>query len=235
LSSSRCWSARAQFRRPADGRLHGRCRSSAHAVQRSTHCLVGSCVAGQSPRRSSGARHAAAASPAAGSAPASSTADVPAVRPAKTARCPPGTLDVPELGCYPPATSRPDASWGIEATTRPAGRSCVRVLPEGISWPMAEWKPRRPNPAFTSSHKPTTSGAIQPARDPPRWGGTVGGALSYVRPKPLKKARRATDQISPITPEPVKRSKMTAVNATHPAGAVTCAAERHVVRKARGR
>ena len=54
-------------------------------------------------------------------------------------------------------------------------------------------------------------------------------------PRPLKKARRAMHPVSLLTPRPVKRAKMIAVNATHPVGAVKRSAERKVVRKFRGR
>jgi hypothetical protein len=63
----------------------------------------------------------------------------------------------------------------------------------------------------------------------------MGMLFRMFAPKPLKKARRAAHPISLMTPRPVKRAKMTAVNASHPAGAVKRAGKRAVVKKVRGR
>lgn len=63
----------------------------------------------------------------------------------------------------------------------------------------------------------------------------MGMLFRMFAPKPLKKARRAAHPVSLLTPRPVKRAKMTAVNATHPVGAAKRASERQVVRKVRGR
>lgn len=49
-------------------------------------------------------------------------------------------------------------------------------------------------------------------------------------PKPLKKARRAAHPVSLMTPRPVKRAKMTAVNAANLAGGAKRAAERQAVK-----
>jgi hypothetical protein len=54
-------------------------------------------------------------------------------------------------------------------------------------------------------------------------------------PKSLKKARRATHPVSMVTPRPVKRAKMTAVNAANPVGGAKRAAKRAAVRKVRAR
>jgi hypothetical protein len=54
-------------------------------------------------------------------------------------------------------------------------------------------------------------------------------------PKPLKKPRRAAHPVSLLSPRPVTRAKLTAVNARYPAGAAKRAAKRQVVRKERGR
>jgi hypothetical protein len=63
----------------------------------------------------------------------------------------------------------------------------------------------------------------------------MGMLFRMFAPKPLKKARRVAHPVSFLTPRPVKRAKMTAVNATHPAGAAKRAAKRSAVRKVRGR
>jgi hypothetical protein len=63
----------------------------------------------------------------------------------------------------------------------------------------------------------------------------MGMLFRMFAPKPLKKARRAAHPISLITPRPIKRAKMRAVNATHPVGAVKRSAKRTAVRKVRGR
>lgn len=63
----------------------------------------------------------------------------------------------------------------------------------------------------------------------------MGMLFRLLAPRPLKKARRATHPVSMLTPRPVKRAKMMVVNTTHPARAAKRAAERQVVRKARGR
>jgi hypothetical protein len=63
----------------------------------------------------------------------------------------------------------------------------------------------------------------------------MGMLFRMFAPRPLKKARRAMHPVSLLTPRPVKRAKMTAVNATHPVGAAKRAAERQAVRKVRGR
>jgi hypothetical protein len=63
----------------------------------------------------------------------------------------------------------------------------------------------------------------------------MGMLFRMFAPKPLKKARRAMHPVSFVTPRPIKRAKMTAVNATHPVGAAKRSAERKVVRKVRGR
>jgi hypothetical protein len=59
----------------------------------------------------------------------------------------------------------------------------------------------------------------------------MGMLFRMFAPKTLRKARRAAHPVSLVTPRSVKRVKMTAVDATHPAGA----AKRAAVRKVRGR
>lgn len=63
----------------------------------------------------------------------------------------------------------------------------------------------------------------------------MGMLFRMFAPKPLKKARRMTHPVSMVTPRPVKRTKMTAVNTANPAGAAKRAAKRAGVRKVRGR
>ena len=63
----------------------------------------------------------------------------------------------------------------------------------------------------------------------------MGMLFRMFAPKPLKRARRAAHPVSLLTPRPVKRAKMWAVDATHPTGAAKRAAKRQVVRKVRGR
>jgi hypothetical protein len=53
-------------------------------------------------------------------------------------------------------------------------------------------------------------------------------------PKPLKKVRRAAHPVSLVTPQPMKRAKMTAVNTANPAGSAKRAAKRTLVREVRG-
>lgn len=62
----------------------------------------------------------------------------------------------------------------------------------------------------------------------------MGMLFRMFAPKPLKKARRAAHPVSLMTPRPVKRAKMTAVNTTHPVGAVKRAGKRAAVKKVRG-
>ena len=62
----------------------------------------------------------------------------------------------------------------------------------------------------------------------------MGMLFRMFAPKPLKKARRMTHPVSMVTPRPVKRAKMAAVNTANPAGGAKRAAERAVVRKVRG-
>jgi hypothetical protein len=63
----------------------------------------------------------------------------------------------------------------------------------------------------------------------------MGMLFRMFAPKGLKRARRMTHPVSLLTPRPVRRAKMTAVNIANPAGAAKRAAKRSVVRKARGR
>jgi hypothetical protein len=63
----------------------------------------------------------------------------------------------------------------------------------------------------------------------------MGMLFRMFAPRPLKKARRATHPVSLLTVRPVRRVKMTAVNATNPVGAAKRAAKRQAVRKVRGR
>jgi len=63
----------------------------------------------------------------------------------------------------------------------------------------------------------------------------MGMLFRMFAPKPLKKARRMTHPVSMVTPRPVKRAKMAAVNTTNPVGGAKRAAERAAVRKVRGR
>lgn len=63
----------------------------------------------------------------------------------------------------------------------------------------------------------------------------MGMLFRMFAPKPLKKAPRVAHPVSLLTPKPVKRAKMTAVNVTHPVGGAKRAAKRQVVRKVRGR
>jgi len=54
-------------------------------------------------------------------------------------------------------------------------------------------------------------------------------------PRGLKKARRAVHPVSLLTPRPVRRAKLTVVNAANPVGGAKRAAKRAAVRKVRGR
>ncbi len=62
----------------------------------------------------------------------------------------------------------------------------------------------------------------------------MGMLFRLFAPKPLKKARRMGHPVSVVTPRPVKRAKMAAVNTANPAGAAKRAAKRTVVREVRG-
>lgn len=61
----------------------------------------------------------------------------------------------------------------------------------------------------------------------------MGMLFRMFAPKSLKKARRATHPVSLMTPRPVKRAKMAAVNTANPAGAAKRAAKRTAVRTVR--
>ena len=63
----------------------------------------------------------------------------------------------------------------------------------------------------------------------------MGMLFRMFAPKPLKRARRLAHPVSLVTPRPVRRAKMAAVNAANPAGAAKRAAKRSVVRSARAR
>jgi len=63
----------------------------------------------------------------------------------------------------------------------------------------------------------------------------MGMLFRMLAPKPVKKLRRAAHPVSMLTPRPVQRAKMTAVNAANPAGAVKRASKSAVVKKVRGR
>jgi hypothetical protein len=63
----------------------------------------------------------------------------------------------------------------------------------------------------------------------------MGMLFRMFAPKSLKKARRATHPVSRMTPRPVRKAKMTAVNTANPGGAAKRAAKRAAVRKVRGR
>jgi hypothetical protein len=62
----------------------------------------------------------------------------------------------------------------------------------------------------------------------------MGMLFRMFAPKPLKKAHRVAHPVSMVTPRPVKRAKMAAVNTANPAGAAKRAAKRTVVREVRG-
>lgn len=63
----------------------------------------------------------------------------------------------------------------------------------------------------------------------------MGMLFRMFAPKPLKRARRLTHPVSLVTPRPVRRAKMVAVNTANPAGAVKRASKRSAVRSVRGR
>jgi hypothetical protein len=63
----------------------------------------------------------------------------------------------------------------------------------------------------------------------------MGTLFRMLAPTSLKKARRVAHPVSLVTPRPVKRAKMSAVNTVNPVGGAKRAAERKVVRKVRGR
>jgi hypothetical protein len=63
----------------------------------------------------------------------------------------------------------------------------------------------------------------------------MGMLFRMFAPKPIKKARRLAQPVSLMTPRPVKRAKMTAINVTHPVGAVKRTGKRAVVKKVRSR
>lgn len=63
----------------------------------------------------------------------------------------------------------------------------------------------------------------------------MGMLFSMFAPKGVKSARRMTHPVSLLTPRPVRRAKVTAVNIASPAGAAKRAVKRSVVRRARGR
>jgi hypothetical protein len=62
----------------------------------------------------------------------------------------------------------------------------------------------------------------------------MGMLFRMFAPKPLKKARRVAHPVSMVTPRPVKRAKMAAVNTANPAGATKRATKRAIVREVRG-
>ena len=63
----------------------------------------------------------------------------------------------------------------------------------------------------------------------------MGMLFRMFAPRSLKRARRFAHPVSLMTPRPVRRAKMTAVNAANPAGAAKRAAKRAAVRATRGR
>ena len=63
----------------------------------------------------------------------------------------------------------------------------------------------------------------------------MGMLFRMLAPKPVKKLRRSAHPVNLLTPRPVQRAKMTAVNAANPADAAKRAGKHAVVKKARGR
>jgi len=62
----------------------------------------------------------------------------------------------------------------------------------------------------------------------------MGMLFRMFAPKPLKKVRRIAHPVSLLTPRPVKRAKMAAIDIANPVGGAKRAAERAAVRSVRG-